>query len=278
MKAPLFSIIIPTFNAEGTLAVALDSIVNQTYRNWEVLIVDGLSADHTIKIAEKYQKQFPKIQIYSEKDNGIYDAMNKGIDLSKGEWLYFMGSDDCLYETTTLEKIAKQKEIKSFDVIYGSVYTTRFNGIYDGVFSYTKLMNQNICHQAIFFRNSVFKKVGKFNLKYKSHADWHHNIRWFFSSKIQKLYVNQIMATYADGGFSSLNNDEVFVRDKHFLLLIKGIGKLSDSQIMSSCNNSIKFAKQERNYYKLIVSYSFKFGFKFLNKLNNKSPHNKIII
>lgn len=274
MKAPLFSIIIPTFNAESTLALALDSIVIQTYRNWEVLIMDGLSTDNTIEIAEKYQKQFLNIKIFSEKDKGIYDAMNKGIDLAKGDWLYFMGSDDCLYETTTLAKIAKQNEIKSFDVIYGNVYSTRFNGFYDGEFSYSKLITKNICHQSIFFRKSVFIKVGDFNLKYKSHADWNNNIRWFFSSKIQKLYVNQIIATYADGGFSSLNNDAVFVRDKHFLLLKKGIGKLSDSQIMSSCNNSIKFAKQERNYYKLIVSYSFKFGFKFLKKLNNISPHN----
>ncbi len=275
-KAPLFSIIIPAYNSGTTLSVALDSIANQTFENWEVLIIDGFSTDHTIGIAEKYQKRFSNIKIFSEKDKGIYDAMNKGIDLARGDWLYFMGSDDFLYENTTLEQFLNHKEIKNNDVVYGNVYSTRFNGVYDGEFIYSKLITKNICHQSIFFRKSVFKKIGNFNLKYESHADWHHNIRWFFSSKVLKLYVNQIITNYADGGFSSLKNDEVFGRDKHFLLMTKGIAKLSDSELMSCCNNSINFAKQEKNYFKLFVANSFKLGFRFIKKLNNISSHSKI--
>jgi len=263
----LFSIIIPTYNSGATLSVALDSIVNQTFKNWEVLIMDGLSTDYTIEIAEKYQKQNTSIKICSEKDNGIYDAMNKGIVLAQGEWLYFMGSDDILYENTTLEHFLNNKEIKNIDVVYGNVYSTRFNGLYDGEFNYSKLITKNICHQAIFFKKRVFNKIGNFNLKYQSHADWHHNIRWFFSSRTTKIYLNQIIANYADGGFSSLNNDEVFVKEKSFLLLKKGIGKLSGPELLGCCNNSIRFAKQERNYFKLLVSYSFLFGFKVLKKL-----------
>ena len=102
-----FSIIIPTFNSEKTLDIALSSIVVQSYQNFEVLIIDGLSTDSTIDIAKKHQKVFPNIKIKSEKDNGIYDAMNKGIALAKGEWLYFMGSDDSLYNDDVLNQICK---------------------------------------------------------------------------------------------------------------------------------------------------------------------------
>ena len=211
MIAPLISIIIPTYNSVATLSVALDSIVNQTFKNWEVFIMDGASVDTTLEIATKYQEKFPhKIYMHSEKDSGIYDAMNKGIDLVNGEWLYFMGSDDSLYETTTLEKILKFLKPNNYDVIYGNVTSPRFGGVYDDEFTHSKLINKNICHQAIFLNKVVFKKIGNFNLKYKSHADWDHNIRWFFSTKISKKHANLIIANYADGGYSSLNEDLEF--------------------------------------------------------------------
>lgn len=260
------SIIIPTFNSAKTLAVCLDSILKQSFTDFEVLIMDGLSTDNTLEIAKSYDDV--RLIIFSEKDNGIYDAMNKGITKAKGTWLYFLGSDDSLYESNTIEQFLHIKGLESIEIIYGNVYSPRFNGIYDGLFTYSKLMNKNICHQSIFFRKSVFAKIGKFNLKYKSHADWDHNIRWFFSSKVSRIHIGQTIANYADGGFSSMNNDEVFKRDKNVLLLSKGYGKLSLTELISCCNSIIKFAKQDRNYFKLIVTIISRFVLKIIRKIS----------
>ncbi|MDR7372330.1 glycosyltransferase family 2 protein [Flavobacterium aquidurense] len=268
--SPILTIIIPTYNSGSTLDVALKSIINQTFKNIEILVIDGLSVDNTLEIVESNKMEFPNITVVSEKDNGIYDAMNKGILLAKGTWLYFLGSDDSLYEADTIEKFINSEALRLNEVVYGNVYSERFNGIYDGLFTYSKIMNQNICHQAIFFKKSIFDKIGKFNLIYKSHADWDHNIRWFFSSKISKMFVNQIIANYADGGYSSTHSDEVFWRDKYFLLLTKGIGKLSLSELISCSSHSIKFAKEEKKYLKLLLVLSLRVGLKILKKSKQK--------
>lgn len=97
------SIIIPTYNSASVLPRALDSIICQTFTNWEVLIMDGISTDDTLKMAQSYNDS--RIRIYSEPDNGIYDAMNKGINKANGEWLYFLGSDDCLFSKDVLSNI-----------------------------------------------------------------------------------------------------------------------------------------------------------------------------
>lgn len=260
------SIIIPTFNSAKTLAVCLDSILKQSFTDFEVLIMDGLSTDNTLEIVKSYDDE--RLIISSEKDNGIYDAMNKGVLLAKGTWFYFMGSDDSLYERTTIEQFLNNAELKNNDFIYGDVYSTRFKGRYDGLFSHSKLINQNICHQAIFFRKSIFTKVGKFNTKYKVYADWDHNIRCFFSSKVSNAYLYQIIANYADDGYSSNQIDEVFKKDKNFLLLSKGIGRLSVAELLSCCNDSINYAKQKKNYFEYLVAYFFRFGFKVFKKIS----------
>lgn len=265
-KSPLFSIIIPTYNSGLTLSVALNSVFNQTFTDLEVLVIDGLSSDNTLDIVKNYKKKFNNIRIYSENDQGIYDAMNKGIDLAMGEWLFFMGSDDSFYEPTTLELLINREELVNNDIVYGNVYSTYFNGSYDGLFTYSKLMNQNICHQSIFFRKSVFNKTGKYNLKYKAYADWNHNISWFFSSKVSKIHIDQIIANFTYGGYSSVYDDKAFKSDKIFLLIAKGIGKLNVSELLTCCNNYINYVKQERNFYRLFVAYFFKLGLMVFKK------------
>jgi len=244
---PLLTIIMPTYNSASTLDVALESIINQTFQNIEVLIIDGLSSDDTIEIAKKYQLEFPQIKIISEVDKGIYDAMNKGIGIAKGEWVYFIGSDDSLYETTTFEKILQHDQIKNIDIIYGDVYSSSLNGIYDGEFTFSKIITKNICHQAIFFKINVFKKIGNYNIKYKALADWDHNIRWFFYSGVSKVYTNQIIANYADGGYSMVNPDDEFYRDKNMKLFLFGIGKINVSQYISVCRNAISYSKKDKS-------------------------------
>jgi len=103
---PFFSIIIPTYNSSATISVALNSIIKQSYQNFEVIIVDGLSNDNTISIISQFQDD--RIKIFSEKDKGVYDAMNKGINYANGKWIYFMGSDDYFYDNTILFYISNK--------------------------------------------------------------------------------------------------------------------------------------------------------------------------
>src|SRR5690606_10153742 len=112
---PLISIIIPTYNSAKTLRQALTSVVGQTYKKIEVLIIDGCSNDDTLVIVQSYAAEDSRLKWVTEPDNGIYDAMNKGIQLAKGEWLYFLGSDDKLHDEYVLEKIFQNSLSENFE-------------------------------------------------------------------------------------------------------------------------------------------------------------------
>lgn len=228
----LFSIIIPTFNSEAVLKDCLESILIQSFKNYEVIIVDGKSSDTTIDIVNIYSNKINSIKWISENDRGIYDAMNKGIEMANGGYLFFLGSDDTLYSKTVLDQLSEILKTNNVDVIYGNVISKVFNGVYDGEFTFSKLSKKNICHQAIFLKKTVFNRIGGFNLKYKGCADYDHNIRWFFSSKISRLHMDLIITNYGDGGYSSLNRDLVFDKDRNIKFFIHGIGKLSAYELL----------------------------------------------
>ena len=228
---PFISIITLTLNSTTTIERTLLSVANQSFTNIEHLIIDGQSTDGTLELIKRYQLKYNHIKIVSEPDAGIYDAMNKGIKLSTGEWVYFLGSDDIFYNDNILETIFTNDAINGYDVIYGNVFSNRLGGIYDGEFSCDKLAHKNICHQAIFFRHDLFAIIGDFNLKYTSCADWDHNIRWFFNKKIKNKYVDLIIANYADGGYSQTHYDLIFQNDRPTLLIKQGYSKVSFSTL-----------------------------------------------
>lgn len=217
MDAPVFSIIIPTLNSESLIKRSIESVLNQTFADFEILIMDGLSQDATLDIVENYHDQ--RIKISSTKDRGIYDAMNKGIAQARGEWVYFLGSDDRLFSQETLASV-KTQCFDNIDVLYGNVFSMRFKGLYDGKFDEQKILKKNICHQAIFLRRSLFSKIGNFDLAYKAHADWDHNMRWLLTAGINHHYTDQVIAEYADGGFSSVSSDSLFKRERGLKYLL----------------------------------------------------------
>jgi glycosyltransferase involved in cell wall biosynthesis len=218
IKLPKISIITPTRNAGKTLEACILSVVNQTYLNKEYIIIDGLSTDGTLGIVKKYADIYPYIKWISEKDEGIYNAMNKGIDLSSGEWIYFLGADDSFYSDGVLDDIFNQEDISNFDVIYGNVQWGNAGREYDGQFSKLDLLQKNICHQAIFTRKSVFDKIGKFDTNYKIWADWVFNMKWFNMKYIRHRYINKIIAKYGLGGMSSNSYDSYFLQNKDSLI------------------------------------------------------------
>lgn len=217
---PFFSIVIPTLNSEKTISYALESILQQIFKDFEVLIMDGLSTDNTIILAQRFNDE--RIRIYSEKDKGVYDAMNKGIKLSMGEVIYFLGSDDQFINPEVLKIINKTMISNGCDVLYGNVISSRFKGRYDFEFDYDMILEKNICHQAIFFKRNIFKITGLFNLKYKVLSDWDHNMKWLLNHQINKTYIELDIANFTDGGLSLHTFDENFDQDKTYNYLKYG--------------------------------------------------------
>lgn len=228
---PKVSVIIVVFNGEQTIRAAVESVLEQTYANKELIIVDGLSTDNTIQILNEYRN--PVLKFKSEKDRGIYDAMNKGISLATGEWIYFLGSDDTFFTNEVLENTFSKGLQQGCDLLYGNVLFVPGNKVYDGRFSTEKILFKNICHQGIFYKKEVYKKVGLYDLRYKSLADWHFNIKCFFDEKILSKYTPQIIARFAIGGASTQYKDIFFLREFlfpfniHYLNTI-GVKKLKD--------------------------------------------------
>jgi glycosyltransferase involved in cell wall biosynthesis len=209
-----FSIIICTYNAVDSLSRTIDSILSQTNIDYKVFIIDGVSTDGTRDIIESYEKKMAgKLRWISKPDSGIYDAMNRGIDMSNGEWLYFLGSGDVFHNNHVLEQVAEKISKNPHKIFYGNVEMGKKGKIYDGEFTREKLIEKNICHQAIFFHRDVFKIVGKYDTKYLTLADWVHNMKWFNDKSIDSKYINILIAKYAPGGRSKTVFDKKFYND-----------------------------------------------------------------
>jgi len=248
----MLSIIIPTYNSCETLEKCLESILNQTFEDFEIIIMDGNSNDSTVQIAKNYYND--KIKIFSENDCGVFDAMNKAINRAKGEWLYFLGSDDELYENVTLKKIAYFFKSNS-KIIYGNIIVHQDAGwakngqIYDGFFSKEKIIQNNICHQSIFYHKDVFNSIGYYNQKYSISADHDFNIRACALFEFQ--YVDLIIAKFKGGGLSSnpdynFKNDYVKIIVKYHLIMLHRV----------NCSNKLIWNEVKFNFkrYKIHLS------------------------
>lgn len=219
----LISIIIPTMDSAGTIGDCLDSLAAQTSADFEVLVQDGLSADRTLEIVEACRARHPRLDIHvrQEKDGGVYDAMNRALERARGEWLFFLGSDDRLFDADTLFRVSRSLTTHD-DVVYGDVVSPRFDGRYGGRFSIERIGQVNICHQAIFLRRRLFDVIGTFDLRFRVLADWEHNMRWFLSPAVRVRYIDEVIAHYADGGMSSRCRDPVFEREQTLLYVRHG--------------------------------------------------------
>jgi glycosyltransferase involved in cell wall biosynthesis len=215
MPFPLISVIMPAYNAGKCIRESLVSLCAQQFTAFEVLVVDGGSKDNTLAILEEFAAKDKRIRFISEPDKGIYDAMNKGVRLAAGEWLYFLGSDDKLYNDSVLATVAEVLQKTTANLVYGDVLMGNQKQRYDGPFTYEKLLSKNISHQAIFYQRKVFGLVGEYNISYKAHADWAYNIRCFNTAAVRVEYMNVLVAFFGTGGISS-QHDVPFLRE--FLL------------------------------------------------------------
>jgi len=211
--SPLFSIIIPTFQSSGVLKDCLESISRQSYASFEVLIMDACSTDDTLSLARSFIDL--RIRFISESDLGVYDAMNKGIEQAKGEWILFLGSDDRLHDENVLSDLAKVVKSSNKSVVYGdtivdgNVSWSKGEKVYGGKFSLYRLLRRNICHQAIFYNRIFLQQYQlRYNLSYPVSADWDLNLHAWLIKPFQ--YYPRIISTFTAGGISSGGKDDGF--------------------------------------------------------------------
>ena len=208
---PKISIITVVYNAVRTLEETILSVINQNFENYEYIIIDGGSTDGTVEIIKKNQD---KITLWiSESDGGIYEAMNKGVSLSRGEWIYFLGADDLFYNNFVLQNLSILM-LDSSKVYYGNVLFKNKNIIYDGAFNFFKIATRNICHQSILYCRQVFEEFD-YNLRYKIYADYDLNLKLFNHKKISFKHINLTIAIFNDNGLSGLKTlDQNFEDDR----------------------------------------------------------------
>ncbi|HTQ65524.1 MAG TPA: glycosyltransferase family 2 protein [Puia sp.] len=204
------SIITATYNSAATVNNTLSCIQFQDHPDIEHIIVDGLSSDDTLKIVNR----FPHIaKIISEKDEGIYDAMNKGIRCASGEIIGILNSDDVYTDEHVLSTIASVFENKEIDACYADLQYVRQNdsskivrtwksGYFSGDSFYWGWMPP---HPTFFVRRSVYEKVGLFNTMLKSAADYEMMLRILVKYKITVHYIPKVIVKMSTGGMSNVS-------------------------------------------------------------------------
>ncbi|NOS81146.1 MAG: glycosyltransferase [Nitrospira sp.] len=198
---PKISVGVVVYNGIEHIRSALDSITKQTYKNIELVVVDGASKDGTQHVLNEYAQYISTL--VCEPDKGIYDAMNKVCSLATGDWLIFLGCDDVLLDT--LGNVAgKMSDPDS--VYYGNVVLRSSGKIYGGKFSKRRLVRMNFCHQSTFYPRSVYGKYS-YSLEYRWLADYAYNLK-LVGLGVPFVYVAEVVSVFNDKGGSSCGDAE----------------------------------------------------------------------
>lgn len=226
-----FSIITICFNSEATIERSIKSVLEQTCKDYEYIIVDGASKDGTLDIVKKYEPLFEgRMKWKSEPDKGIYDAMNKGIRMATGDIIGIVNSDDWL-EGNSLDMVAKTFKDNREDVntLYcGDIVFHYNNGEQKRMDANIPLFKRNaplwimngIRHPATFVPDEVYEKIGLFNDKMKLSADQDFILRCHFQG-VQFCHVNEVLSNMSAGGFSTDNTKaslEASIHDRKIML------------------------------------------------------------
>ncbi len=228
---PLLSIITVVFNGEKYLEQTIQSVINQTYDNVEYIIIDGGSSDRTIGIIKKYNEQID--YWISEKDAGIYDAMNKGIKLAVGEYIGFLNADDW-YNKESLEIVIKTSEDAKPGYIFGDMDLYNENqlvGLRKANLQRYKL-HTPIGHQALFVQRKYLQEI-PFDINYKIIADYDFMIK-LIKQKISYIQIDKTLANFRMAGLSSVVNydkERFQIQYHHFGLIRAMYGFILETKI-----------------------------------------------
>jgi glycosyltransferase involved in cell wall biosynthesis len=202
------SIITPTFNSNATVQDTLESVLNQTYKEIEHIIIDGASKDNTLEIV----KRFPHVSKFiSEPDKGIYDAMNKGIDLAKGDLIGILNSDDIFIDNEIISKIVHEFKTRNIDALYGNISyfstekpSTIARYWQSKPYYSTFFDDGNVPpHPALFVKKSVYNAIGKYKIHYKIAADYEFMLRMLKIHDFKSYFMDETIVKMRLGGVSN---------------------------------------------------------------------------
>lgn len=208
------SIITVAYNSASTLEDTLCSVLRQRYNDIEYIVVDGGSSDDTMDVLQKYEEQFGgRLKWVSEKDEGIYDAMNKGIKMATGDVIGILNSDDYYTSDTVLEEAMKPFSQSSVDAVYGDIHFIR-NGEPDKCIRYYSSKSFRPfwlrfgfmpAHPSFYCRRAVYDRVGLYKTDYTIGSDFEMMVRMFCVHKINARYIPMDFVTMRTGGASTRN-------------------------------------------------------------------------
>jgi len=206
---PLFSVITVCRNAGSVLGVTMESLHRQTCRDYEYIVVDGASTDWTADVVRAYADLVTSF--VSEPDKGIYDAMNKGLRLARGRWVYFLNANDYFADTRVLERVAAVLAGKPDAMLaYGDVYfrTGGANTLFRfDWLSRWNLRFEHLCHQSVFASSILFGRIGAFDTRLRINADYEWLLR-AFDSGATTHYLGFPIASYDTTGISAIDSLE----------------------------------------------------------------------
>jgi glycosyltransferase involved in cell wall biosynthesis len=213
---PALSIITINFNNAQGLQRTMESVINQTFSDYEYIIIDGGSTDGSVEMIKKYEN---KVRYWvSEKDNGVYDAQNKGLEKAQGEYIQVLNSGDELASHTILEDVFLNK-VYTDDILYGNMHIQNKNiqkkGYMPSRITKSHMIKDTLWHPVSFVKRSFIKKVGLYNVQYKITADYDWFLRALFLHNASTYYINKfIVIFYEDGLSSSPDNTKQIIQER----------------------------------------------------------------
>lgn len=206
------TIITATYNSEKTLRDTIESVLRQGYKDYEYIIIDGGSKDRTLDVIKEYEPKFGgRLKYISEPDNGIYDAMNKGIRMATGDVVGILNSDDFYTSDDALQKIADAFEHNDIDATYGDIHfvndddLTKMVRYYSSAVFKRSFMRFGLmpAHPSFYCKRSIYEKYGAFDTSYRIAADFENLLRLIFIHRIKMLYIPKDFVTMRTGGAST---------------------------------------------------------------------------
>ena len=257
------SVITVCYNAVSNIEKTIRSVLEQTYSDIEYIVIDGGSIDGTIDIINKYSNYITRF--VSESDNGIYDAMNKGIKLSSGEWLSFMNAGDIYTSSNTLKLFVEEIPLFNQDnkstikILRGNIVRVYpqikvlSTGITKQKPGLIDMLNNTFHHQACLIHSSLFKEFGLYSTEYKLCSDW----KFFFDCvvlhHVESKYVNMVVSHFMMDGESSLNTTEYIKEQRHYIKKVYG-EELSEILYELSVYRKSFFIRQYYILHELLIN------------------------
>lgn len=231
------SVVTAVFNGEKTIAQAIDSVLSQNYPAVESVVIDGASLDATLSILEPYRSRLGKL--ISEPDEGIYDALNKGIQHATGDVIGFLHADDLFEDVGVLRKVAAAFDDPNIDAVYGDLVYVRQDNV-GRIIRYWKSGQYDQAalsrgwmppHPTFYVRRTVYERLGGFDPRYQIAADYDTILRFLAVGKIRAIYVPEVLVRMRAGGVSNRSLKTILRKSKEDLWALRsnrvgGVGAL----------------------------------------------------